>query len=167
MVRECSAKDSYFGVCLINDTEKACRPATHLRVGTSASIYDFSSLDGGLLGIATRGVQKFLIQTTRMRANGLLMAEVETLTETGPVELPDQYSVLSLIAGRFMEQLGANYPEFQPQQLQDALWVGYRLSELLPLANSEKQALLQITDPLERLQILLEVLPRFQDQAGL
>ena len=62
-----------------------------------------------------------------------------------------------------MEQLGGNYPDFQPLQLQDAFWVGYRLSELLPLENNEKQTLLQITDPLDRLQVLLEVLPRFQD----
>ncbi len=162
MVRECSAKGSCFGVCLVNDAEKKHHPATHLRVGTSASIYDFSTLDDGLLGIATRGIEKFVIQTTRMRDNGLLMAEVETLAETGPVEMPDQYSVLSMIAGRFMEQLGGNYPDFQPQQLQDAVWVGYRLSELLPLENNEKQSLLQITDPLDRLQVLLEVLPRFQ-----
>jgi Lon protease-like protein len=71
--------------------------------------------------------------------------------------------VLSMITGRFMEQLGGNYPDFQPQQLQDASWVGYRLSELLPLENNEKQTLLQITDPLDRLQVLLEVLPRFQE----
>ena len=87
---------------------------------------------------------------------------METLPETGVVEVPDQYSVLSMITARFMEQLAHNYPDFLPQQLQDAYWLGYRLSELLPLALHEKQALLQITDPLDRLQVLLEVLPRFQ-----
>ena len=167
MVRECSAKGSCFGVCLVNNAKQTHRPATHFQVGTTASIYDFSTLDDGLLGIAVRGEQKFVIQTTRMRHNGLLMAEVATLAETGPMELPEQYSVLSMIAARFMEQLGGNYPEFQPQQLQDAFWVGYRLSELLPLANKEKQTLLQITDPLDRLQVLLEVLPRFQEPTDL
>ena len=80
-----------------------------------------------------------------------------------PVEVPEEYSVLSLIAGRFMEQLGANFPEFRPDDLQDASWLGYRLTELLPLQSQEKQTLLQITDPLDRLQVLLEVLPRFQE----
>jgi len=68
-----------------------------------------------------------------------------------------------MIAGRFMEQLGHRYPAFEPRHLQDAHWVGYRLSELLPLDNREKQLLLQIGDPLERLQVLVEVLPRFQE----
>jgi Lon protease-like protein len=46
--------------------------------------------------------------------------------------------------------------------LQDATWVGYRLSELLPLSSIEKQHLLELPDPLDRLQNLLEILPRFQ-----
>ena len=165
MVRECSLKACCFGVCLINNPEESNRPANHMRVGTTAEICDFSTLDDGLLGISAHGRQKFIIQKTRMRDNGLLMAEVQTLDETGPVDLPDEFSVLSMIAGRFMEQVGNNYPTFLPQHLQDANWVGYRLAELLPLENNEKQVLLQTGDPLERLQILLEVLPRFQEPA--
>ncbi len=163
MVRECSGRGSCFGVCLINNLENENRAATHLRLGTTAEICDFSTLDDGLLGITAQGKQKFVIQRTRMRDNGLLMAKVQTLNETGPVDAPDQYSVLSMIAARFMEQMGGNYPDFLPQHLQDANWLGYRLSELLPFENKEKQVLLQISDPLERLQLLLEVLPRFQE----
>ena len=163
MVRECGAKGSCFGICLIGNSENPNRPATHLRVGTSAEICDFTTLDDGLLGITARGRQKFIIQTTRMRDNGLLMAEVELLNETDVVDVPDQYSVLSMVTARFMELMGDQYPDFQPQQLQDAGWVGYRLAELLPLENKEKQLLLQISDPLERLQLLIDVLPRFQE----
>ncbi len=168
MVRECSARGGEFGVCLVNNSESVRnsenvgRPATHLRIGTTAEICDFSTLEDGLLGITARGREKFFIQKTRMRDNGLLMAEVEIMAETSPVELPEQYSVLSMIVGRYMEKAGANHPEFQPQLLQDAGWVAFRLAELLPLENSEKQTLLQITDPLERLQMLVNVLPRFQ-----
>jgi len=165
MVRECSLKACCFGVCLINNPEDSIRPANHMRVGTTAKICDFSTLDDGLLGISVHGRQKFIIQKTRMRDNGLLMAEVQTLDETDPVDLPDEFSVLSMITGRFMEQAGNNYPSFQPRLLQDANWVAYRLAELLPLANSEKQVLLQTGDPLERLQLLLDVLPRFQEPA--
>lgn len=165
MVRECSARGSSFGVCLINNSEGKNSPATHMRVGTTAEICDFSTLDDGLLGITAAGKQLFIIQKTSMRDNGLLVADVELLGETKTVDLPEEYSVLAMITGRFMEQLGRNYPEFQPGDLQDACWVGYRLAELLPLENTEKQMLLQIDDPLERLQILLEVLPRFQEPA--
>jgi Lon protease-like protein len=165
MVRECSLRDCSFGVCLISNAEGANLPANHMRVGTTARICDFSTLDDGLLGITAHGGQKFIVRKTRMRDNGLLMAEVQTLDETAPVDVPDEYSVLTLITGRFMEQLGNSYPSFQPQHLLDAHWVGYRLSELLPLDNHEKQVSLQISDPLERLQMLVEVLPRFQEPA--
>ncbi len=163
MVRECSLKACCFGVCLINNPEDSNRPANHMRVGTTAEICDFSTLDDGLLGITAHGRQKFITNKTRMRDNGLLMAEVELLDETDLIDVPDEYSVLSMITGRFMERAGSNYPSFQPQHLQDANWVGYRLAELLPLDINEKQVLLQISDPLERLQMLLEVLPRFQE----
>lgn len=163
MVRECSLRGCDFGVCLINNSEDANHPATHMRVGTTAEICDFSTLDDGLLGITAHGRQKFTVQKSRMRDNGLLMAEVNALEEAAPIEMPNEYFVLSMITGRFMEQLGKNYPSFQPQHLQDAGWVGYRLAELLPFDNREKQVLLQINDPLERLQWLVEALPRFQE----
>ena len=165
MVRECSLKDACFGVCLINNPEDSNRPATHMRVGTTAEICDFSTLDDGLLGITAHGRQKFIISKTRMRDNGLLMAEVKILDETDLIDVPDEYSVLSMITARFMEQMSSNYPSFQPRLLQDASWIGYRLAELLPLDNNEKQVLLQTSSPLERLQMLVEILPRFQEPA--
>jgi Lon protease-like protein len=41
----------------------------------------------------------------------------------------------------------------------DAVWVGYRLSELLPLSLAQKQALLELTDPLTRLERLASLVP--------
>lgn len=163
MVRDCSVNGSHFGVCLLNIPEDNQHRATHLKLGTTAEICDFSTLDDGLLGIVAEGRQKFLIQSTSMRDNGLLMADVEILDEGDTVDVPEQFSVLSMIVGRFMEQLGDQYPDFHPAQLQDAHWLGYRLSELLPLENDEKQVLLQLGDPLERLQALLDTMPRFQE----
>lgn len=163
MVRDCSSSGSCFGVCLVNNQEDQNRPATHMRVGTTAEICDFSTLEDGLLGIVARGKQKFILQKTTMRDNGLLMGDVEFVNEGECIEVPEQFSILSLITARFMEQLSGQYPDFVPAHLQDAHWLGYRLAELLPLANDEKQVLLQLDNPLERLQILVEVLPRFQE----
>jgi Lon protease-like protein len=44
----------------------------------------------------------------------------------------------------------------------DAGWVGFRLAELLPLDVEEQQHMLELTDPLQRLAELRDVLPRFQ-----
>jgi Lon protease-like protein len=163
MVRDCSANGSCFGVVLLTRSSDGGQVSFHARMGTTARIFDFSTLDDGLLGIATRGEQRFVIRATSMRDSGLLMGDVDLINDPGPVDVPEQFSVLSLVAGKFMEQLGERYPDFSPAQLEDADWVSYRLSELLPLENEERQALLQIDDPLERLQVLLDTMPRFQE----
>ena len=165
MVRDCCASNSCFGVCMVNTGSADGKRATHMRTGTVAEITDWSTLDDGLLGITACGQQKFVIQTTRFRDNGLMIAEAALVKEPDPIELPEKYSVLSMIAGRFMEVLGNNYPGFLPGQLQDASWVGYRLAELLPLDVQEKQLLLELDNPLERLQLLLEALPRYQQDS--
>jgi hypothetical protein len=70
--------------------------------------------------------------------------------------------LLADIVARFMDKLEAQYPGFEKDWLADASWVGYRLTELLPIKNLERQGLLELDDPLDRLQRLLEILPRFQ-----
>jgi Lon protease-like protein len=42
------------------------------------------------------------------------------------------------------------------------VWLGFRLAELLPLTREEQQQLLEMTDPLQRLATLRDILPRFQ-----
>ena len=165
MVRECCANQSYFAACLLDPEQKAGQKMTHMRVGTLAEITDFSTLDDGLLGITCTGRQRFLIETTRMRDNGLMVAEVNVFDSPERIELPAEFSVLSMICARFMEELGDRYPDFMPDDLQDANWVGYRLAELFPYKLEEKQVLLQIDDALERLQLILNTVPQFQMEA--
>ena len=162
MIRDCVRDDSGFGVCLILDGTSAQEAAHHACVGTMARIRDWNTLEGGLLGIVAHGQQRFSIEATRMRDNGLMMADVSDKPEASAVEVPEEMHLLSEIVARFMDKLDANYPDFDKDKLQDAAWVGYRLAELLPIRNLERQALLEMDDPLERLQSLLRILPRFQ-----
>ena len=48
-------------------------------------------------------------------------------------------------------------------QFQDPDWVSWRLAEWLPLSPGEKQDLLQLDDPHERLQRLLHAVARLQE----
>ncbi len=162
MVRECAAKNSCFAVCLLDPKQKADQHMTHMRIGTLAQITDFSTLDDGLLGITTTGRQRYLIETTRMRDNGLMVADVNVFETPAPTQVPEEFSILAMICGRFMEQLGERYPDFVPSDLDDANWVGFRMAELLPYEMQEKQVLLQIDNPFERLQLILDTLSKFQ-----
>ncbi len=42
----------------------------------------------------------------------------------------------------------------EPHALDEAEWVGYRITEILPVQNLAKQKLLELADPLVRLEIL-------------
>ncbi len=162
MVRNCASNDSGFGVCLIMEGEEAVAPVRTAETGTLAHIVDWYTLEDGLLGVSAIGTSRFVIRQTRKQQDGLLLGQVALLPEPARSDVPPNYSVLCQVLDRFMEKVGQNYPSFTPESLQDAAWVGYRLSELLPLSVVEKQQLLEMDDPIARLQDLLEILPRFQ-----
>jgi len=162
MVRNCASNDTGFGVCLIREGEEAVSPVKTTQLGTHAQIIDWYTLEDGLLGVSAIGTVRFLSENTWQEEDGLFRAEVRVIPEPPECPVPESYSVLSDVLGRFMEKVGHQYPDYNPGQLQDAVWVGYRLSELLPLAGIEKQHLLELSDPIERLQNLVEILPRFQ-----
>lgn len=162
MVRDCVRDESGFGVCLVLDGVSPEAGAHHSKVGTLARIADWNTMENGLLGITTRGFERFTIQSTAMRDNGLMMGNVEWLADAPARAIPDEYLLLSTFVDRFMDKISANYPDYSTARLDDASWVGYRLTELLPLKNLERQGLLEMDDPLERLQQLMKIIPRFQ-----
>ena len=162
MVRDCARNDSGFGVCLISEGEEAVAPVKTMEMGTYARIVDWYTLEDGLLGVSAIGGERFSAEKTWRQDDGLLRASVRFLPEPARCDLPDEYALLAEVLGRFMEKVGHQYPSWSEERLADAVWVGYRLAELLPLAGIEKQHLLELSDPMERLQSLVDVLPRFQ-----
>lgn len=164
MIRNCGREESGFGVCLVLEAESPERPVQHAAVGTLAMIRDFYTLKDGLLGITCEGAQRFLVTRTHSAADGLLTGAVDWLPDPPPTAIPEEYGLLAHIAERLLEKLEGRYPGFTPDRLQDAAWVGYRLSEWLPLDNAARQSLLELNDPLERLQRLLEAMPGVQEE---
>ena len=162
MVRHCTRTDTGFGVCYLVEKGENGAQARSARIGTLARIVDWYTMEDGLLGLTALGTTRFVLGDDRYTDSGLMMAEVEWLPEPSPAEVPVSFDVLSQVLAKFMEKASDHYPDYEPDNLQDASWVGYRLSELLPLDGVEKQNLLEMSDPLLRLQNLLDLLPRFQ-----
>ena len=52
-----------------------------------------------------------------------------------------------------LDDLGLLYQSLE-RRYGDASWVGCRLAEILPMAMPEKQACLEMQDPLERLRFI-------------
>ncbi|MBA8887837.1 hypothetical protein FHW12_002051 [Dokdonella fugitiva] len=162
LVRDCARDSAGFGVCLILAGREAGEPAVPAAIGTLARITDFCTLPDGLLGISAEGGERFQVATTRVRDNGLVHGEVRLWPDEPCVEVPPEHGLLATILERLLDQVGGAVAKVDRARFDDASWVGFRLAEMLPLAQPEKQHLLQMTDPLQRLAQLQHYMPRFQ-----
>jgi Lon protease-like protein len=155
LVRECGRNASTFGVCLLLEGEEAGIAASTAAVGTEAAIEDFGTGDGGLLALHVRGRRRFQARRTRVRDNGLVVATVDWRDVDVDDELRPEHAVLGQVLRHILEQVGGEHAQAAATRLDDAAWVGWRLVELLPLSDRQRQALLQQDDPHERLDELL------------
>ncbi|MGN6313011.1 MAG: LON peptidase substrate-binding domain-containing protein [Rhodanobacteraceae bacterium] len=162
MVRDCTRDQSCFGICLILKGSEAGAPAVPAAVGTLARVTDFYSQPDGLLGISVEGGARFRVLRTRGRDNGLVRGDVRYWPDEPVLPVPPEFGLLADILERLVEQAGGWWRDAPRERYDDASWVGFRLAEFLPLKPVERQHLLELTDPLERLRVLRDALPRFQ-----
>ncbi len=159
MVRDCARSQTGFGVCSVlpapgSDQRGICT------MGCVAKIVDFNTLPDGLLGIDVIGLERFRIRKLHARSDGLSIASIEDLAAEPTLVVPAEFGLLAdIVAGVMGEDRSKPLGQ---DQLDNASWIGFRLSEVLPLELPERQQLIELTDPIERLRLLAEWLPRFQ-----
>jgi uncharacterized protein len=158
MIARCMREQAPFGVVLIQEGEEAGDVASTAAVGSSARIVDFNKMPDGLLGISCVGERKFRVQRVWRAADGLNTGEVEWLTDEPALVIPAEHARLVGAARRALDELDEHYT-FVEKKFDDASWVGSRLAELLPLHANDRQALLELDDPIQRLDALLAVIP--------
>ena len=159
LVSECGRKGTGFGVCLLMDGDEGSETTAAAAFGTEALIEDFGTGDDGLLTLRVRGARRFHARQLRVRDNGLQVAEVEW-ADPDPVEpLRPEHGLLATLLRGVLEQVGGEHADALDARIDDAAWVGWRLVEMLPLQDIQRQQLLQVDDPHERLDRLLSLLP--------
>ncbi|WP_223247700.1 LON peptidase substrate-binding domain-containing protein [Sulfuriferula multivorans] len=158
MAKACMKDHLPFGVCLIQAGEEVGAPATPHAVGTLARIINWDMPQLGILQITARGEQRFLIEDSKVGANGLISAQVSVLSQETAQSIPAEYAACQDVLRHIIEELGESH--FTPLQMDNATWVGYRLAEALPIKSSARQDLLEMNDGMTRLKILLEFLKR-------
>jgi Lon protease-like protein len=162
MAAACLKDNSPFGICLIENGSEVGASATPHPVGTIATIGNWEMEQLGILMITAHGGRRFRIIESAVGANNLLEATVELLANTGPTPLPPERERLLPLLRRVVADLGKErLPE--PHRYDEAEWVGYRITEVLPIQNLAKQKLLELDDPLAR----LEILEKYLDQRKL
>jgi hypothetical protein len=162
MTRECLKRDQPFGVCLIREGAEVGAPAKSESVGSLAYITHWDMPQLGLLQLRTRGGQRFRVLDSSIAAQGLLRARVALLPDEEDADVPAQFTALpDLLRLVVADQSEAVFAE--PHAFGSASWVGYRLSEILPVPLVAKQKLLELDGALARLEILY----RFLESRGL
>ena len=152
MVRRCMRESQAFGVVLIREGSEVGRAET-FDVGTFAKIVDFHQLSDGLLGLSCVGQQRFRIRSRSRQGDGLNLADVDRLSPEPALTVPPRHARLPRLLKTVLPQLGEVYEGFA-MRLDDAAWVGHRLAEILPIPLADKQACLELDDPIQRLDLL-------------
>jgi uncharacterized protein len=146
-----------FGVLLIRHGSETGAADTY-DVGTMAEIVDWYQGSDGVLGVTAQGRERFRLKRSWRQEDGLYMGEVEYLDPEPRVPLPAKYRRMGNLLEQVLENLGNHYRDLD-KAYDDATWVSYRLTEILPLQPAVKQALLEMDDALARLE---EIRPRLK-----
>jgi hypothetical protein len=152
MVGQCMKNDSPFGVLLIREGQETGLATTH-EVGTLAKITDWYQGSDGLLGVTAVGGQRIRLLSARQQADGLNIGEIEVLAAEPYMALPAEYASLKKILESVLDDLGRLYESLE-RRFDDAVWVTYRLIEILPIELEQKQQLLESNDTLARLKLI-------------
>lgn len=159
MVKRAIADNTPFGICAIREGAETGTPAAPYAVGTRVRVTDWDMPQAGILHIDTQAEERFVVRSTRTEPGGLLTGSVEAVSAEPasaiPAELELAVEILRHIIGEYG---GAHFPA--PHEFDNAVWVGFRLSEVLPLKLSVKQNLLEMNDSAMRLRILTEFLKK-------
>lgn len=176
MVRDCMKSNTPFGVVAIKAGQEVGAAAEPYAVGTLAMITQWDMPEFGVLLIQTRGGERFRILETRLLPGKRLEARVEmvaadTIITDDDDVLPVCANVLRVViedlqqrarAAQANESISPDLinPFPEPIKLDDVSWVANRWCEILPIDLEQKQQLLEMSDPLQRLQQVRDYLQK-------
>ncbi len=169
MIGRCHKAGAPFGVVSLVQGSEVRRPGSteaFASVGTLATISEFETPRPGLMMTRVSGTQRFRITARDQLKHGLWVADVERLPDDMTVVIPDDLKVTAAALGKLIQSLQAKAaaPEQMPLQgpwrLDDCSWVANRWCELLPLSVQLKQRLMELDNPLVRLELVSDVLAR-------
>lgn len=134
-------------------------------IGTLATITEFSSPQPGLMVLRCTAGERFRITQRSRLKHGLWVADVQSLPADLPTPVPDDLRLVSQALRNLIESLqerGASLPAplLPPYRLDDCGWVANRWCELLQLPPELKQSLMQLDNPLLRLELVGDFLSR-------
>ena len=170
MVRKCHQAGAPFGVVALTqgrEVRQAGAPEEQFNdVGTLAVIEQIDTPQPGLITLLCRGSQRFRITQRSHLPHGLWIADVGHIDPDLTVPIPQDLRKASTALAQVLHTLKQRDPETPTAivptaaQLDDCGWVANRWCELLPVPLELKQRLMELDNPLVRLELVGDVLER-------
>ena len=179
MIGKCHKTGAPFGVVALTEGSEVRKPEAKVptgdgfahedfnAVGTLATIAGFSSPQPGLMVIRCEGTRRFEISQREKLKHGLWIANVTYLEDDQSVKIPDDLQGTADALGKLIRTLqdrgdvsADQMPLLAPDRLDDCGWVANRWCELLPMPPELKQRLMELDNPLLRLELISDILER-------
>jgi uncharacterized protein len=169
MVNKCLQTGAPFGVVALTQGIEVQIPQaqeTFAQVGTLASIAQHAAPQPGLKVVQCVGQQRFRILRRERLKHGLWIADVEHIDADQSVAIPAELqpcaSVLRKVIAQLPSQALADPIAAEDSRWNDCAWVANRWCELLPMPTELKQRMLELDNPVIRLELVGDLLEKFQ-----
>ena len=159
MVTECIKSNEGFCISLVKKEEPDTYVKDIFEYGSWVNISDWDKLQDGLLGITVEGKNIVKISNAILDKENLLRGEIKKLDSEKEYLIPQKYLVLSKFYKKIYPNL-KNFINFKEERFADASWIGYRLTELLPIELELKADLISTTDAIERLEKINQIMTK-------
>jgi uncharacterized protein len=177
MIRKCHKSGAPFGVVSLTEGSEVRRPGdvpsgdgfaqeSFNPVGTLARLVDVATPQAGLMMIRCVGTQRFKISRHEKLKHGLWTADVSQLPDDQTIPVPDDLKKSATALGNLITKLrgrdlpASEMPMHEPYLLDDCAWVANRWCELLSMPLELKQRLMELDNPLVRLELVGDMLER-------
>ncbi len=169
LMGHCLRQGEPFGVVCLKQGSEAQRPGAgsategSARLEACATLAQLEEVDAdqpGILQIRCVGTSRVKLTHPHQQANGLWRAQGIPVTPDEAVPPPEalQGSVQALVdAIASLREQGLE-PFTVPHEMANAGWVANRWCEILPISLAAKQRLMELEDPVTRLQLVDEFL---------
>jgi Lon protease-like protein len=176
MVERCHKSAQSFGVVSLLEGGEVRRrqsgqqsfvPERFNLLGTLARIDSLEKPQAGLFKLRCVGGQRFKLLSIAQAPHGLWSGEIELLVQDSEVEVPADLRPAAELLQTLLHKLeqGAaalDLPLQPPYRWEDCGWLANRWCELLPLPPAERQRLMQLDNPLLRLELVADQLDHLQ-----
>ncbi len=167
MIKRCEEANAPFGVVSLlkgSEVRQAGVDEMFNAIGTLATIESMETIQAGLLEVRCRGTQRFRITSSAKVKYGLWTADIAQIDDDQKVTVPDELQDCADALEKLLETLKVRNPEglavAEPWQIDDCAWVSNRWCEFLPLSPELRQRLMELDNPVIRLELVSDLLAK-------